>query len=128
MRFGSLLLAGLAGLAPSVVADWLETTWVCTADLFIICGPINTPYSHFHTDFGSYKVTPHSGCHSTGVPGMTEFCIDWDNSRAHFKFSHQNFKRCLRKNPAGERFTNDSCPGGECWRDTWPEVQCTWNV
>lgn len=127
MRFETLLLAGLAGLAPSVVADWLETTWTCDVDLFVHCGPYNSPYSHFHTSQGSYYVESMSdGCHSTNVPGMTEFCIDWGNTRAHFKFAPQNQKRCLKKNPNGERFTGDSCTGLECWRDTWPEVPCSW--
>jgi hypothetical protein len=128
MCSGSLLLAGLAWLAPSVVADWLETTWVCDADLFVMCGPTTVgPYSHFHTDFGSYHVYTQSGCHSTSIPGMTDFCIDWGNSRAHFKFSGQN-KRCLRNPGNGERFTGNSCPALECWRDVWTEVPCTWDV
>lgn len=127
MRSGSLLLAGLAWLAPSAVADWLETTWSCDADLLRVCGPLSQPYSHFHTDFGSYHVNTAGGCHSTSVPAMTDFCIDWDKSRAHFKFSGQN-KRCLTTPRNGERFTDDSCNAIECWRDVWTEVPCTWDV
>jgi hypothetical protein len=128
MRLESLLLAGLAGFAPLATADWLETTWACDAGFFVMCGASSTPYSHFHTDFGSYyfRAVSRSGCHSSPVPGMTEFCIDWKNSRAHFRFSHQNYPRCLRKNAAGDRFTGDSCPDPECWHDYWNEVPCDW--
>ncbi|KAK4104513.1 hypothetical protein N658DRAFT_504132 [Parathielavia hyrcaniae] len=126
MHFASLVLGVLA--PSTVMADWLETTWECDADFFVMCGASSRPYSHFHTDFGSYYYGRFSygGCHSTGVPGMTEFCIDWDRGRAHFKFGHQNSKRCLVKNRAGTRFTDDSCDAIECWRDVWNEVPCTW--
>jgi hypothetical protein len=128
MRLESILLAGLAGFAPLAMADWLETTWGCDVDLLSYCGPRSGPYAHFHTDFGSYFIDKMSygGCRSTSVPGMTEFCMDWNNSRAHFRFSHQNYPRCLRKNAAGDRFTDDSCPSVECWHDYWNEVPCTW--
>ncbi|KAK4124728.1 hypothetical protein N657DRAFT_643478 [Parathielavia appendiculata] len=115
MRFGSLVLAGLAGLAgfaPSVVADWLETTWTCDADFFVICNHINTPYQHFHTDFGSYDLNSvNDGCHATGVPGTTESCIDWQNTIAHFKYWHQSYKCCLKKNAAGRFFHRRFLPG-----------------
>jgi len=125
MRVGSLLVAALA---PLVVADWMETTWYCDADLFRVCGPTELgPYHHFHTTYGTYELASiYDGCHGTSVPGMTELCIDWNNNRAHFKFSHQTSKRCLRKNAAGTRFDDNSCPYAECWRDVWDEVTCTW--
>jgi hypothetical protein len=129
MRLKSLLLAGVAGFAPLAMADWLETTWGCSIEGFRqYCGPRTAPYAHFHTDFGSYYIPKLSddGCRSTSVPGMTEFCMDWAKSRAHFRFSHQNYRRCLRKKPAGDYFADDSCPVMECWHDYWDEVPCDW--
>jgi hypothetical protein len=123
MRPAALLLATLTAVhLPSAAADWLETTWRC--DWLGMCGysPNGARYTHFHTDFGSYEVDATEGCRGTGVPGMTEFCMDWTNTRGHFRFSGQN-RRCIKKNPAGDRY---NCDWVACYHDIWPEVPCTW--
>jgi hypothetical protein len=126
MRFQPLLLAALAGLVPSAAADHLETTWVCNADLFVMCGAINRPYSHINMASGRYFIPTMDECYGSSVPGLRDYCMDWDNNRAHFTYTNPTRRRCFRKRPVGRRFTDDSCPGIECWHDTWPEVACDW--
>lgn len=31
------------------------------------------------------------------MPGMTEFCVDWKNARAHFRFAGMSDKSCLKE-------------------------------
>ncbi|OBS22853.1 hypothetical protein FPOA_09176 [Fusarium poae] len=104
-------------MATSVVADRLEVRTNC------LFGGCDSKEGTFFTDFASYSVDASAGCRGTGVPGMTEFCMDWPNKRAHFKFSHQSNKRCLRMD-TDEKI---SCSGGwDCFRSTWKEVGCNW--
>lgn len=123
MRLPTLLLTTLTALSTPAAADWLETTWTCFRGNCFYTP--NMDYSHFHTDFGRYWVDAKEGCRGTGVPGMTEFCVDWGHTRGHFKFDHQDFRRCFQKNDKGEYYDCGS-PDRQCWRDTWPEVRCTW--
>ena len=119
------LVAGAALLSKSVAGDYLETIETCDADLFRICGLYR---SYWHTDFGVYEVNAADGCRGTSVPGMTILCVDWNNRRGHFQFSHQGFKRCFVRNPgAGDYFDgNHGCDLAECWRSWWNEVPCSW--
>jgi hypothetical protein len=122
MRFGSILLAGLTMVTTSVVADKLVAVEGCDVDLFIACGLY---YAQWYTDFGVYDIDAHDGCRGTSVPGMTEICVDWGRGRGHFKFSHQDFKRCFVRGGT-THFTGDGCWGVECWRSEWNEAPCTW--
>jgi hypothetical protein len=51
------------------------------------------------------------------IPGLVEFCIDWTNKRAHFRFDGQG-KRCMRF----ESEVNDL----GCWISRWLEAPCNW--
>jgi len=121
MRIRSILLAAATAITTSLALDRLETVETCDADIFVFCGLYR---SWFHTDFGVYEVDAHDGCRGTGVPGMTEFCVDWPRGRGHFKYSHQDFKRCFVRQ-SEEYFTDGICPN-ECWRKWWGEVPCSW--
>lgn len=113
--------AASLALAPLLAtADQLETYSVSNANGIV---------GRFRTDYGEYTIDAADGCRSTPVPGMVEFCIDWGRNRGHFRFSHQSFKRCLRKSSsAGYDY---GCPGAggtpaRCRYDRWDEVGCTW--
>ncbi|PHH60633.1 hypothetical protein CDD81_1384 [Ophiocordyceps australis] len=112
------LAAALTALAVPCAADSLEV-W------YEYWGHKVEKHAKFKTSYGSYNVPVDRGCTPTDVPGMEEFCVDWANKRAHFRFSHQNHKRCLiQKTPDRPNY---SCFGGhKCndWR--FDEVPCTW--
>ncbi|KAK1984176.1 hypothetical protein LZ30DRAFT_586804 [Colletotrichum cereale] len=113
MRFG--IAIPVAALATTSTADRMT--------VFTECGPFDicdNKNAMFYTDDGTYKVNANKGCRDTGVPGMTEMCVDWDKFRGHFKFSHQANKRCLLMR---ERATY-SCPAYRCDRSEWEEVRC----
>jgi hypothetical protein len=113
-----LLLAALAGKSA---ADNLAAYTVCY-DLFGC--PQND--GAFITDFGAYRVDAGDGCHATDVPGMVEFCVDWGQARAHFRFSHQSDKRCLRVTAVLD-LDNDWCPTNSfCKYILFEEVGCNW--
>lgn len=115
MRFDITTI--LMAMASTVVADRLEVFTSC------IFGGCDSRDGTFITDFASYGVDASAGCRGTSVPGMTEFCMDWPNKRAHFRFSHQSNKRCLRM----DTDVKVGCSGGyDCFRSTWKEVGCNW--
>ncbi|KAK2008151.1 hypothetical protein LZ32DRAFT_28590 [Colletotrichum eremochloae] len=114
MRFDLTIL--IVGLATTSTADKMT--------VFTECGPFSlcdSKNAMFYTDSGTYNVNANKGCRGTGVPGMTEFCVDWDKFRGHFKYDHQAKKRCLLMR---ERITH-SCPAYRCDRSEWEEVSCT---
>ncbi|KAL6914984.1 hypothetical protein ACHAPO_009720 [Fusarium lateritium] len=115
MRFD--LAAIIASLALTTAADRMEVFTKCGG------GTCDSRQAVFYTDVGSYKVNADKGCRKTSVPGMTEFCVDWDRRRAHFKFSHQATKRCLTQD-------SESAYGCEssCWKTTWREIACNWRL
>lgn len=114
----------LATLAVSVVADQLVVSDSCptTADREPGCKYRNAA---FITDFGSYAVDGRCGCKTTTVPSMTELCIDWANNRAHFKFNHQESKRCLSRTKRVV-WNGPECPDHYCNDHIFEEVSCTW--
>lgn len=114
MRFD--ILATLAALASGAVADRMEVFTECAA--FGQCSSAN---AFFYTDYGTYRVDANTGCRGTSVPGMIEFCVDWDNRRAHFVYNGQN-KRCLIQRSE----TVYGCAAQQCWKTTWEEVGCSW--
>lgn len=81
MRFD--ITAVLASLALTVSADRME--------VFTSCGGFTCSSSDawFYIIYGTYKVNADKGYRGTSVPAMVEFCVDWDNRRAHFRFSGQ---------------------------------------
>lgn len=107
-------IASLATLAAVAAADTLFVTEIC----LIGCTATGT----FVTDYGRYTVNANEGCRSTSVPGMTDFCIDWGNQRGHFKFSHQNYKRCL----VVTKTEYVECGANTCWESIFSERPCTW--
>ncbi|KAK1995286.1 hypothetical protein LX36DRAFT_582779 [Colletotrichum falcatum] len=114
MRFEVMAL--IAGLATISTAN--------TMTVFTECGPFNMCDSKnaiFYTDTGIYSVNANKGCRGTRVPGMTEFCVDWDKFRGHFKYSHQTKKRCLLMRSR----TTHACPAYRCDKSDWEEVGCT---
>ncbi|WYZ42140.1 hypothetical protein EsH8_V_001035 [Colletotrichum jinshuiense] len=114
MRFDTAAL--FAALATTCAADSL---WVSTECYEGSC----KNYATFYTSYGSYGINADSGCRgATAVPGMTEFCMDWDRSRAHFKFSHQSYKRCLVMQ---SKTTIHPVPS---FTSAWVEVGCTWRL
>lgn len=78
----------------------------------------------FFTDYGAYRVNANNGCRGTSVPGMTDFCVDWARTRGHFKYSHQDFKRCMIVTSR----TGYPCLASECQRYEFGEVGCSWRL
>lgn len=109
----------------AIIASLALTTAAYRMEVFTKCGGVtcDSRQGVFYTDFGSYQVNADKGCRKTSVPGMTEFCVDWDRRRAHFKFSHQATKRCLTQDSE----TPYGCQGS-CWKTTWREIPCNWRV
>lgn len=124
MRLTSCLLVGVAMLAGSAQADKLVTVEGCDAGLDRVCGFY---YAHWHTNNAgnAVRIDARDGCRSNAVPGMVEFCIDWGNSRGHFRFSSDANRRCFVRG-ATQWFADGDCWGIECWRTEWPEVACIW--
>ncbi|KAF4956034.1 hypothetical protein FSARC_11697 [Fusarium sarcochroum] len=116
MRFD--IAAIFASLALTTAADRMEVFTKCAV------GSCDSRQAVFYTDVGSYKVDASKGCRKTSVPGMTEFCVDWDKRRAHFKFSHQATKRCLTQDSESAY----GCDAQSCWKTTWREIGCNWLV
>ncbi|KAK2022141.1 hypothetical protein LX32DRAFT_603388 [Colletotrichum zoysiae] len=113
MRF--YITALIASLATISMAD--------TMTVFTECGPFglcDSKNAIFYTASGTYNVDANKGCRGTGVPGMTEFCVDWDRFRGHFKFSHQAKKRCLVMRSRASQ----ACPAYRCDKSEWEEVGC----
>ncbi|KAF5616469.1 3-(3-hydroxyphenyl)propionate 2-hydroxylase [Fusarium sp. NRRL 25303] len=110
------ITAVLASLALTVFADRME--------VFTSCGGFtcNSSDAWFYTDYGTYKVNANKGCRGTSVPAMVEFCVDWDNRRAHFRFSGQ-VKRCMVQD-------SESAYGcaATCYETTWREIPCNWRM
>ncbi|KAL2070107.1 hypothetical protein VTL71DRAFT_14787 [Oculimacula yallundae] len=117
MHFKSVAsLVALMSLATTTLADSMYVEVYCYLD----CRYPAT----FYTSAGSYSVTASDGCRGTSVPGMVEFCVDNPQGRGHFRFSHQNFKRCMRLT----RSTDRDCGIAYCQNNTWEEVPCTWRI
>lgn len=77
-------------------------------------------------DYGKYWVNAEDGYRGTGVPAITDFCVDWHNIRGRFKFNGQA-RRCFKKIDKGEYYQcGRGPPDHQCWRDVWPEVPCMW--
>jgi hypothetical protein len=116
--------AGLAALATATcaLADGMAVFTYC-ASFNIWCTSVS---GVFTTDYGSYRVDANEGCRGTGVPGMTEFCVDWGNSRGHFRFGGQA-RRCMSKKHTMNIDGYGQCPtGSTCNLSAWEEVRCTW--
>lgn len=78
----------------------------------------------FITDYGRWFIyNMRDGCHGgQGVPGLEVICIDYTQARAHFKFSHQGNKRCMR----GDWTKDDACGINACGTWWFHETPCTW--
>ena len=81
-----------------------------------------TTYAEFTTAYGVYGVNAAGGCHSTPMPGMIEFCVDWNQRRAHFKFQGQTGKHCL----AVTSSRAIPCGSSHCTVSDFTPVACTW--
>lgn len=116
MHYSTIISVAAIGLAATVVADTMIVREVC---YFSGCGYSAT----FQTTAGLYIIPGSDGCHrNPGPPGMTELCIDHPRQRAHFKFNHQSFKRCLRA--TSNKWVE--CGTNSCWETIFDEVSCTW--
>ncbi|KAF4441827.1 hypothetical protein F53441_11912 [Fusarium austroafricanum] len=107
----------IAAMAATVAADRLDVITNCAA------GSCKSENGMFYTDFGSYRVNANEGCRGTSVPGMTEFCMDWGRRRGHFRFSHQDYKRCLTQASEDQFGCGENM---DCWKTTWREIACNW--
>ncbi|PVH84686.1 hypothetical protein DL98DRAFT_610100 [Cadophora sp. DSE1049] len=114
MRLSTFSSLIALGLSTTALADSMIVYQYC----YLSC----TYPATFTTSAGTYDVNAADGCRGTSVPGMTEFCIEWCNSRGHFKYSHQNYKRCMV-------ITSDEwydCGIASCYYIYWNEVGCSW--
>ncbi|KAK4104366.1 hypothetical protein N658DRAFT_251601 [Parathielavia hyrcaniae] len=124
MRFTIAALLALS--ATCCLADWMRVITVCPSEGW---GPCDSSRGTFFTCCGQYHVNADEGCRGTSVPGMVEFCVDWGNQRGHFRFSHQSFKRCMRK--ASEQNMTENLPlwcptNTACIISDWEEIPCSW--
>jgi hypothetical protein len=114
-------LALLCALASTCAADSMAVYSRCTFDQVWSC---SSDKAIFYTDFGAYNIDANGGCRGTGVPSMVDFCVDWSQSRAHFRYSHQSFKRCLVQ--TGTLVPNFCTDGARCSLIVFEEGGCTW--
>ncbi|KAK4155838.1 hypothetical protein C8A00DRAFT_31281 [Chaetomidium leptoderma] len=77
----------------------------------------------FKTANGVYDVDASNGCRGTSVPGMIEFCVDWPNARAHFKFAGWTGKSCLKETSHSWETCGDY---SDCANSYFTPVKCTW--
>ncbi|OAQ96087.1 hypothetical protein LLEC1_04818 [Akanthomyces lecanii] len=110
--------AVLSALSAVCSADWLEVYQRCRA--LDKCEGLG----YFHTDYGEYEVNANDGCHRTSKPAMTQFCIDWSQGRAHFKFAGQPSKRCM----IHTRTEDWNCAFKYCRKPIFEEIGCSWYV
>jgi hypothetical protein len=116
MQLNSLTILATLLAVKGAAADRLEVMTTCG-----IFG-CNSASGSFITDFGRYYIDANEGCYRAhSVPHLEEFCIDWTNRRAHFRFGGQG-KRCMRQ----VREVPFYCGSEECWNTYWDEVPCTW--
>ncbi|KAI1008520.1 hypothetical protein LB504_001296 [Fusarium proliferatum] len=110
------ITAVLASLALTVSADRMEVFTSCSG---FKCSSSN---AWFYTDYSTYKVNVNKGYRGTSIPAMVEFCVDWDNRLAHFRFSGQG-KRCMVQD-------SESAYGcaATCYKTTWSEIPYNWRM
>ncbi|KAK4151560.1 hypothetical protein C8A00DRAFT_35811 [Chaetomidium leptoderma] len=111
-----VLLTSLVALATTASADYLDVTVIC-----VFGGCNNVGY--FTTAHGTYQVNANDGCRGTSVPDMTEFCVDWKNGRAHFKFKGWTTKSCLKETKSD---INGCGPMTTCGTSNFTPIKCTW--
>ena len=118
-HLGILALVGL--FTTPTLADSMAVYSGCG---FNYGGGCDSSQAVFYTDYGGFRIDANDGCRATGVPGMVDFCVDWKASRAHFRFSHQSFKRCLGVTGI---LRNVGCSDwNDCTLITWKEIACSW--
>lgn len=112
---------------PSILSILAFVT-AATADTLIVSSVcLSTSCNHsgsFVVDSGSYDVNA-DGCQTTGIPGMLEFCVDWGNKRAHFRFDGQG-KRCMRLASIEYVVCSDAFESATCSTETFEETPCDW--
>ncbi|KAK3325028.1 hypothetical protein B0H66DRAFT_636530 [Apodospora peruviana] len=127
---GPLLLGTIAPLLTSSVrGDHFEAIEACFTHDILPYSKQNT--CHVRVDlwgtdvdgrFDRCKIDGTDGCRAgptIGVPGMVELCIDWKNGRGHFKFDHQDFRRCFVRDRDEDPY-NQLCFGnGFCYYSIW---------
>lgn len=96
------IIAIIAALVTSCAADRME----------VVTGTKQGTY--YKNNGEAWAVNAKEGCRRKPIPNMEELCIDWNRQRAHFKFRHQDKKRCLRMT----RKDNT--------KSYWNEGDCTW--
>ncbi|KAK4442840.1 hypothetical protein QBC34DRAFT_386861 [Podospora aff. communis PSN243] len=122
MHISAIVLGALAA-THQVVADRLT--------VIKIYNNVPTAYTGFwHNNHGQTFSLPSmgSGCWNPGVPGVTDFCFDPLNNRAHFMAFGQ--KRCLRPEAAigvyscHYHYKGNDAIGCHVSFDKWKEVGC----
>lgn len=118
LDFSPFAVAVAVGLATTVAADRLMAQQMC--NIFAGC----THYGgRFITNNGvAHDVDVSGGCRGTSVPNMVEFCISWNVPRGHFRFSHEQNKRCL----IYSRIEHEDCGLNTCAWVYFEEGPCTW--
>ena len=153
MRFVKLMVAAASALVYSINAlDYMAVLTQCTR-ILTPWGPYGCHVqkaSYYKTSTGHYFNNAGSGCYNTGVPNskfhpslpyliyltmrqpcltshptVVEFCLDWGNSRAHFRFNNQN-KRCMKLISQLEMRWSCVNPDTACLFHNFAEVPCTW--
>jgi hypothetical protein len=116
MRAPLIYLSAALSLIGFSNADRLEIYEYC----YLSC----TYSATFYTDYDHYNLgNLGSGCQGSGpVPGMKEICVDLLKKRAHFKFSHQSSKRCMKL----VAYDYQDCSPATCGAYKFDEVDCTW--
>ena len=111
---------GDAALAGNCAADSLAAYEDC---VYLLCNAFSAVW---YTDHGGFHVDATNGCRDTGIPGMTEFCVDWGQWRGHFRFDGQPDKRCFRQTATQDVDCGDAAFELHCTFSTWFETPCTW--
>lgn len=116
MWASSLPIGAVLSLAAFAAADSMYVQEMCFTAACSYVGEFITDHGRWFT-YGM-----RDGCHGgQGVPGLETICIDYRQARAHFKFSHQSNKRCMRGD-----WTRDDCGINACGTWWFHETPCTW--
>ena len=85
------------------------------------CGWCSHPVGTLYTANGAFSVDGSDGCKDTGVPHISEFCVNWSQERAHFEVAGERARRCLVKQSV-EPY--DCGEDAHCDVSEWLEQEC----
>ncbi|KAK0385990.1 hypothetical protein NLU13_5827 [Sarocladium strictum] len=117
MRFHTSVLLLATGMVSKVQGDRWEITGLCS---LFECNYNKADW--YYNDGRSFTFDPDNGCRVPYIPGVREFCVDWDKLRGHF-YEDSGKKRCMREVRDDSTFCGTACLEVNVG---WADTDCTW--